>query len=246
VRYSSKYVTSSNGKITLKKIVLFFLSTLTLLAYDAQYELGKESYKSGCISCHGENGDAKTDMNLIIKPRKLNRTILTQEQSFKIIRNGAFKYGAHSAIMPAFKYLFFDKEIEALSLYIYQTFNKDLEKRVSTLLNSSQQLTKIEENNMLKVGQRIFQTRCALCHGKAGKGDGKFVELSRKNRDFIYPYNLTKTLLTEEQIFLYAKYGGNFWGTDKHDMPSWKNRYTDVELKSVANYVQEVIKTESK
>ena len=94
---------------------------------------------------------------------------------------------------------------------------------------------------MLKIGEKIYKKKCSLCHGKQGEGDGTFVKASKKNKDMIYPYNLQRTLLSEEQIFLYAKYGGKFWGTYKNDMPSWKKKYSDVELKSVAKYVSKKI-----
>jgi len=38
-------------------------------------------------------------------------------------------------------------------------------------------------------------------------------------------------------MFLYAKYGGHYWGTDKNDMPSWSRKYDDFTLKSVVKYI---------
>jgi mono/diheme cytochrome c family protein len=65
--------------------------------------------------------------------------------------------------------------------------------------------------------------------------------MSKGSKEFLYPYNLTKILLSEEQIFLYAKEGGHYWGTDKKGMPSWKKKYDDKTLRSVAHYVKEKI-----
>ena len=81
-----------------------------------------------------------------------------------------------------------------------------------------------------------------MCHGITGDGKSDFVEQSKGNKNFIYPYNLQKIILNQDQIFLYAKFGGKYWGTDKDDMPSWKSKYDDTTLKSVAKYINEFIK----
>ena len=94
-------------------------------------------------------------------------------------------------------------------------------------------------HKMLKRGKKIFNRNCKYCHGDIGKGDG----LAAKNPvDSIFPYDLTRTLLTKQQIFLYIKYGGKHWGTDKNDMPSWKKKYDDFTLRSVTKYVDEVLR----
>jgi mono/diheme cytochrome c family protein len=205
-------------------------------------ELGKEVYEETCISCHGVNGETNPEMELVVKPRKLQKTLLTKDQSFQIIKHGAHYFGAHADIMPTFKYVYSDEQIEAVSLYISKVFNGNREQRVKKLLDESQKLTKEEQAKMLKVGKKIFQKKCALCHGVTGNGESEYVEQSKSEENFIYPYNLTRTLLDEEQIFLYAKFGGHFWGTDKKDMPSWKRKYNDIKLKSVAKYVHDEIK----
>ena len=80
----------------------------------------------------------------------------------------------------------------------------------------------------------------------AGAGTPSFhkmvIEKSKKENDFIYPYNLARTLLTEDQVFLYVKYGGPYWGTHKDDMPAWKRKYNDAEIRSVAHYVKTKMK----
>ena len=87
---------------------------------------------------------------------------------------------------------------------------------------------------------KIFNRNCKYCHGIKGYGDG----VATKNpTDSIFPYNLTKTLLTKQQIFLYIKFGGHFWGTDKDDMPSWKKKYNDFQIHSIAKFIDEEIRS---
>jgi len=208
---------------------------------DEKFRIGKAIYEETCISCHGIDGETNPDMQLVVKPRKLNKTLLKPEQSVKIIAEGAHYWGAHADIMPAWKYVYNDKQIESVAHYISKAFNADRDEKVKKLLDESQTLTIAQEKKMLSVGEKIFKRNCSLCHGKTGNGQSEYVEKSKVSNIFIYPYNLTRTLLSEDQIFLYAKFGGHYWGTDKSDMPTWKKKYNDVKLKSVAKYIKEKI-----
>jgi len=212
------------------------------LDHEEMMDLGKEIYEVTCISCHGTDGQTDPQMKLVVKPRQLNKSILTQEQMFRVVKFGAHAYGAHADIMPTFKYVYDDNQIRSVVHYVSQTFNKNRDKRVKKLLDESSKLTSKQEKDMLKVGKKIFHRKCGMCHGDTGNGESEYVEQSKADENFIYPYNLQKILLTEEQIFLYAKFGGHFWGTAKNDMPSWKKRYNDIQLKSTAHYVHQKIK----
>jgi len=218
------------------KIFLLFLVSLSLYGVDTKFEAGKLIYQTTCISCHGENGKTNPEIKLIVKPRKLQETILTQEQSFKIIKHGANYWGAHADIMPAFKYVYNDDEIRNVAYYIAKAFNTNHTKKVKKLLKDSTYDNKIGVS--LQVGKKIWTKKCAKCHAIKGDGKSEYVEKSKKEDEFIYPYNLRRTLLSEKQIFLYAKYGGNYWGAYKSDMPAWGRKYNDIELKSVAHYIK--------
>jgi len=231
------------------KILLLGLIPLLLIAKTPtdteRFKVGEQIYNDTCISCHGVNGETNPEMQLVVKPRKLDSTILTQEQSFKIIKEGAHYWGAHSDIMPAFKYVYEDEQIMSVAYYITTKFNPDGKSKVKKLLDESE-LAKKSEAKMLKVGAKIFKRNCSLCHGITGNGESVYVEQSKDNNTFIYPYNLIKSLLVEDQIFLYAKFGGHYWGTNKTDMPSWKKKYNDEKLRSVAKYIFQNIKKSEK
>ena len=230
----------------LKKITLLLNVSLLLVASlsanSKAFLEGEKIYEETCVSCHGIDGETNPKMKLVVKPRKLNQTILTQEQSFEVIKEGAHHWGAHSDIMPAFKYVYSDDKIKSVATYITQKYNLNREKRVKKLLDESDKISKDQEAKMMKTGAKIFKRNCSLCHGITGNGESVYVEQSNANNTFIYPYNLQKTLLNEDQIFLYAKFGGHYWGTEKTDMPSWKKKYNDFKLKSVAKYINEKIK----
>jgi len=231
-------------KILLLGLIPFLLAAKT--PSDAElFKAGEKIYNDTCISCHGKNGETNPEMKLVVKPRKLDSTILTQAQSFQIIKEGAHYWGAHADIMPAFKYVYEDEQIMSVAYYITTKFNPNGKLKLKKLLAESD-LAKKSEAKMLKVGAKIFKRNCSLCHGITGNGESIYVEQSKENNTFIYPYNLTKSLLDENQIFLYAKHGGHYWGTDKTDMPSWKKKYNDEKLRSVAKYIYQNIKTSKK
>lgn len=227
-------------------LLLMFFSTLlwstTEQEQKQEYNLGKELYTQACAACHGARGIPNRELKLAIRPRNLNKTILYTEQLYKVIKDGAREYGAYSDIMPAFKYMYDERKIRALTLYISQEFTNETEKRVEHYLNISDKPSKSELARMIPVGKKIFLKKCSKCHGEKGEADSIYAQSSQTNQDFIYPYNLTKIILTEEQIFLFAKYGSYFWGSDRADMPAWNHKYSDIELKSVAKYIQEAIK----
>jgi len=229
----------------MKKVTLLLLTPLILLASELkqseEFLEGKRIYNETCASCHGQNGETNPNMKLTVKPRKLNQSILSQVQMSKMISEGAHAFGAHSDIMPAFKYVYDEEQIDSVALYVSEEFNAHRTKKIVKLLQESENST-LNETKMLRAGKKIFKRNCSLCHGVTGNGESVYVEQSKENKQFLYPYNLNKIILDEDQIFLYAKFGGHFWGTNKEDMPSWKKKYNDIQLKSVAKYVYQKIK----
>jgi len=143
----------------MKSLCLFFFLFATLLIADVRYEEGKKIYESACISCHGADGKAKTDLQLVVKPRNLSETLLSQEQSFQIIKEGAFYWGAHSDMMPSFKTVYSDQEISNVTYYIHKAFNPNQKTRMQSLLAVSHSLKEVTQPDSLVIGQKIFEKR---------------------------------------------------------------------------------------
>jgi mono/diheme cytochrome c family protein len=205
------------------------------------YELGKKIYKQTCVSCHGADGSANVTLKFVVEPRALSKTILTQEQSYQIIKKGAKYWGAHSDMMPSFESVYSEKELRAVSYYINKTFHPESIKKVDRLYKESKRVEVKKYSKMLKRGKKIYKRNCSWCHGMTAHGDG---EATRNPEKSIFPYDLTKTLLTDKQMFLYIKYGGRFWGTKKDDMPNWSKKYDDFTIKSVVKYINKSFKNQ--
>ncbi len=213
------------------------------MAKDYKFEVGEKIYHQTCITCHGESGVTSEDLNFVVRPRNLSKTILTQEQTYEVIKEGGHYWGSYSDMMPAFKYVYDEYQLRAVAYYISLKFNKGLEKKAEELYAHSDKISKKQEPKMLKRGKKIYNRNCRWCHGLNAKGDG---EATRNPDKSIFPYDLTRTLLTNKQMFLYAKYGGKFWGTDKDDMPSWSKKYDDFTLKSVIKYIDVTFRKDKK
>jgi len=228
----------------MKSFLFFILLNSIIYANENSnnlYDIGEKIYKSTCISCHGKNGKVNVDVKLVVKPRDLRNSILTSEQNYQIIKHGAHYWGANSDIMPAFKTVYDEKQLRAISYYIKQEFNPNIQQEIDKLYSQSDPIPKEKLSKMMKRGKKIYKRNCSWCHGLDAKGDG---EATRNPEKSIYPYDLGKTLLTDKQMFLYAKFGGKYWGTHKDDMPSWKRKYNDYTLKSVVLYIKETFRKE--
>ena len=223
------------------KLLLLLALLLGHLQADDKFDMGEEVYEDTCVSCHGEDGKANLDVKLVVKPRSLRASILTEQQSYQVIKHGAHYWGANSDIMPAFGTVYDEEKLHAVAYYIKKEFNPNVQEKIEKLYKQSDLISQEKRSKMMKRGEKIYKRNCTWCHGLDAKGDG---EATRNPEKSIYPYDLGKTLLTDKQMFLYAKYGGKFWGTDKDDMPSWKRKYNDFTLKSVVFYIEETFRKE--
>ncbi|WP_456404514.1 c-type cytochrome [Hydrogenimonas sp.] len=197
---------------------------------------GKRLFEQTCSGCHGKDGKGVMQGGFNVQPRDLTKSMLTEEQLFLVAKKGAFHWGAVTTGMPAWEGVYDDDSLKAVAHYIYHTFAKESSQKVQAYPYDSSKLSQ----KALKRGKKIFFRNCAYCHGKEGKGNGVATYNPEKS---IFPYDLTKLLLSEKQIFLFAKYGGKHWGSQKDDMPGWGVKYDDETLMGVARYVEEHLKT---
>ncbi|MEA3228113.1 MAG: c-type cytochrome [Campylobacterota bacterium] len=220
----------------MKKLLLLIFSFLSLFAIEKDYKVGEKIYKTTCISCHGVDGKADEKLHLVVMPRSLQKSLLNEEQNYQVIKKGTHFWGSSADIMPSFESTYNEYELRSIAYYIIKKFNPNVEQKVKDLYAKSEIVPQEKRSKMLKRGKKIYKRNCSWCHGLTAMGDGAATRNPEKS---IFPYNLEKTLLSSEQMFLYAKYGGKFFGTHKDDMPGWSRKYDDFTLKSVIRYIDE-------
>ncbi len=95
-----------------------------------------------------------------------------------------------------------------------------------------------EAKPSLEYGAAVFQSRCVLCHGRGGFGDG-VLPLSLKN----YPNtNLHDNRFGREldELRLSVIYGGSL-GTMSDEMPPWGDELTYTQMESVTLFTKLLI-----
>lgn len=89
-----------------------------------------------------------------------------------------------------------------------------------------------------EAGKDNFMANCSPCHGETGKGDGPLAETLGEG---IKARNLSDAKLlsarTDEFLFKVVKSGGVAVGLSEA-MPSWKETFSDAEIKQIVQYVR--------
>lgn len=139
-------------------IISAFFIMLSSVSYAA--DDGQHLYVKNCAACHGYDGNGGVG-----EPLSLPDFLATASNDyfFKTIRKGR-----PGRVMPAFKNLS-DDEVDSI-IHFIRTWSDNLPPNYST--------QPVRGN--AKNGEKLFQTQCASCHGKSGKGgEGTGVTMSR-------------------------------------------------------------------
>ena len=93
------------------------------------------------------------------------------------------------------------------------------------------------EAGSIREGRRMYDTQCALCHGKAGDGKGDLVEsMGLKLRDYRDPAALKD--MTDGALFHVLKKGCE-------QMPGEEGRIKENQLWNLVNYIRSLARKET-
>ena len=82
-------------------------------------------------------------------------------------------------------------------------------------------------------GRRIYESRCALCHGKSGLGDGRMAKIVKAPP----PYNLTLSVMPDDYLKAIITRGGEAMGRSPQ-MPPWRDELSNAEIDQVMAYIK--------
>jgi mono/diheme cytochrome c family protein len=86
-------------------------------------------------------------------------------------------------------------------------------------------------------GGIVFRTYCVLCHGAAGKGDGRAAKLYTPR-----PANLTISPFNDAYKEMIVRGGGASVGRSSY-MPPWGDELTDEQIQDLIAFLRELRKT---
>lgn len=188
-------------------------------------------YIEHCMLCHGIEGYG--DGVLAIKMKgyaDANLLVDFKAKSREKIRKAIFlggTVGKPSYFMPPFGETLTGPEIDSL-IDLIELMRSDVRKS-SALLRK--EYAKLKPN--IAAGKKLFSTRCVLCHGKSGLGDGRMAIILKSPP----PANLSLTNKPDGYIYNIINLGGKNVGRSEH-MPPWGDQLTHRDIRSLLIYLK--------
>jgi mono/diheme cytochrome c family protein len=194
-------------------------------------EFGAVVFQQRCVLCHGNKGMGEGLMPLSMKGYpSTNLFEARYGKAAKDIREVVLwggKKGLMSPLSPPWGDELTWREIESVVLFV-QHLHSDRESAISLLKQKTDAAPPSK-----KIGQMVFRTRCVLCHGPYGEGDGKMARIINAPP----PFNLTKSKAPDDYLRLIIGKGGASAGRSPK-MPPWGDELSRSELESVISFIK--------
>ncbi len=219
-------------------------------AYGAAVQAGAEVYYQNCFYCHGDLLDGHGVYAGAFKPLPANfqdvGTIAQLQEAFLFWRittggPGLPKEGTPwNSAMPVWHEMLGEEDVWNVITFLYdyvgqvpRMWDQETSRAVSSLKEE------VESERRQMDGERLYQLRCAVCHGETGAGDGPAAEhLYPRPRDFtlgLFKYKSSPGSLParDEDLFQTIKEGLEGTG-----MPGWSSLLGDEQIRSLVPVVK--------
>ena len=199
---------------------------------EACLEEGAKVFHYRCTLCHGNDGLGEGILPLSLKNYP-NTNLLEPKYGKdhasldRMIRKGG-KIDKVNDEMPPWEDELNEVEIKSVVIFT-ELLHKDFDTALAMLRQQAKNITPSE-----KIGRAIYLGRCALCHGREGKGDGKMVRIIKDPP----PFNLTLSRVGYKYLKDIISKGGEAMGRSPK-MPPWG---TDLAPKEIDSVIMHLIK----
>ena len=195
-----------------------FLAQVAVLDPEgATWAQGIQYYAEQCTICHGVSGEGT-----ILAPA-LNTAEIRATDDTELAR--IIREGVPGTLMTAWGQTFAETDIDALVTYL-QNWDRVEEAGLALTPPMPIQIDVNSPEEMLALGERIFNSACVACHGENGSGG---IGPAINSQQFFSRQN-------EEQIRNAVVYGGNRSGSS---MPAFGDRLTSVEIDALVQFVRD-------
>ena len=193
--------------------------------------VGAFVYNERCALCHGPRGmgEGVIPLNIEGYPATNLRTgesVDTPEQIRKVIALGNQLSGA-SEFSPPWGNELSWTEVESVASFV-ELLRNDNEAALALLDDLDASVSATE-----KLGRLTYQSRCTLCHGQSGLGDGKMSKIIKTPP----PFDLTLSTVPDDYLRLIISNGGEAMGRSAQ-MPPWRDELNSIEIDSVIIFLK--------
>ncbi len=194
-------------------------------------EYGARIYLDQCSLCHGPKGMGEGAVPVRVDDYPSTSLLEPKHgQSRADIRKVVYLGGGVSGVDPRMPP--WSDELTCIGLESVVDFVELLRTDTARALELVRQASHSYKPTYKK-GREIFLTRCVLCHGYSGQGDGKLSNFIKDPP----PFNLTKSQIDDAYLRRIIAEGGAAVGRSPR-MPAWGDEVVGGELESLILYVK--------
>lgn len=221
-------------------------------------------YEEKCAVCHGDTGRGNGPLARFFDPKPTNytdsRMMAEMSDSYLLWRvSEGGKSAPFNSVMPRWKGAMKEDEMWKVIAYIH-AFSHGTEHLKLEHIHSPESMAEDSEaeskghvgykvpdeykgkknpywTNLPAIldGGLIYREKCAVCHGKGGRGDGLLAQiLDPRPVDFTDSRAMAD--VNDDYLFWRVSEGGQFWPFDSV-MPRWKGIMKEDEIWKVISYV---------
>lgn len=194
---------------------------------------GAKVFYDRCTLCHGNDGLGEGVLSLSIKDYPNTNLLKPKhtkdlESLLHAIAFGGSK-GEMSEEMPPWGDELTHRDLESVARFV-EKLRQNPEEGKAMLVKESE-----TGYATARKGRGVFLTRCALCHGKFGEGDGRMARVIKNPP----PFNLTLSGAPDDYLKQIISKGGAAMGRSPR-MPPWGGDLTPLEIDSVILYLKTI------